>query len=215
MVPSGSALLSFIISHGPFVIFVVVLIEELGIPIPVPSDLLLLFSGSLVSHGQLNLVLTVATVVFAIVLGTTALYTVARRGGRPLLERYGSWIHLDESRISRAEQRLQVHGFWSLAALRLVPGLRPYSTMTAGILGLPRYQAVLAFAFSGLIWSLTWIGIGTLLGPRLWMILPAIQRVEHTVGLGAIAAVGIVALIFVTRSRLSARRSTSSHEQSR
>ena len=202
MPSAGSGLLSLVTTYGPLVIFLIVLIEEAGLPLPIPSDMLLLFSGSLVAQGRLNLGLTLGSVVFATVLGTALLFTLARRGGRPLLRRYGRWIRLDEARFLRAETRLKTHAFWRLTAFRLVPGLRPYSTLTAGILAIPRPQATLAFALSGTIWASVWIGLGILLAPHLSTVVPVIRRAEQALGLGIIALVCIVVLVLFTRSRI-------------
>lgn len=211
----GSGLLSLIATHGSVILFLVVLVEEIGIPLPIPSDLMLLFSGSLVANGKLNPILTITVVVVAIVLGTTTLFTVARRGGRPLLLRYGHFIHCDERRLDRVEQRLHVHAFWRLTALRLVPGLRPYSTMTAGLLGLPRRLAVLAFAVAGMIWASVWISLGAVLGPHFGTVVPMLQRAERAAGLGLIIALVLLVLVLWSRSRILPRlTATRRHDRS-
>jgi len=207
----GSEFLSLIATHGSVVLFLIVLVEEIGVPLPIPSDLMLLFSGSLVANGTLNPILTLGGVVAAIILGTTALFTLARHGGRPLLLRYGRFIHCDESRLDRIEQRLHVHAFWRLTALRLIPGLRPYGTMTAGILGLPRRLAVLAFAVAGMIWASVWIALGAVLGPHFGTIVPVLQRVEQTAGLGLVVAILLFILVLWSRARLLARSTATRH----
>ncbi len=202
MSSAGSGLLSLVTTYGPLVLFLIVLIEEAGVPLLLPSDLLLLFSGSLVAHGRLNLGLTLGSVVLATLLGTAVLFTLARRGGRPLLRRYGRWIHLDEDKLTRAETRLKTHAFWRLTAFRLVPGLRPYSTLTAGILAFPRPQATMAFALSGTIWAGAWIGLGMLLAPHLSRAVPLIQRAEQAFGFGIIILAGIAVVVLFARSRI-------------
>src|SRR6185312_14574138 len=84
---TGFGLTTLVATYGVLFIFLVVLVEEAGLPLPLPSDLMLLVSGSLVARGRLNLGLTLGSVVVATVLGTAALYTLARWGGRPLVLR--------------------------------------------------------------------------------------------------------------------------------
>ena len=202
----GASLLSLLTTYGPVVLFLIVLVEEAGVPLLLPSDLMLLVVGSMVARGQLNFGLTVGSAVLATMMGTGILFTLAQRGGRPLLRRYGRWIHLDESRLERAEKWLKVHAFWRLTALRLVPGLRPYSTMTAGILGLPRRQATLAFALSGTIWASVWIGLGVVLGPHVTAVSRWLPLIEHTIGIGGLVLAALMILVLVIRSRIGPSR---------
>jgi membrane protein DedA with SNARE-associated domain len=204
--------MALIATYGELFIFVVVLVEEAGLPLPLPSDLMLLFCGSLVAHGRLNLGLTFGSVVIATILGTAALFTLARWGGRPLVLRYGRWIRLDESRLQRAEQHLRHRALWRLTALRLIPGLRVYSTITAGVLAVPRTEATLAFALSGAIWASVWIGLGALLGPHLGSVVAWQRWVEHVgstgILVGALLLVaGLLLRTFWSHSRRAGARS--------
>jgi len=194
VVTTGFGLLALVATYGYIFLFAVVLVEEAGLPLPLPSDLMLLFCGSLVAHGRLNLELTLGSVVVATLIGTAILFTLARWGGRPLVLRYGRWIHLDEARLQRAEERLGQRALWRLTAFRLVPGLRVYSTITAGILSVPRAEATLAFGISGAIWAVAWVGLGALLGPHFNSAVARLQWVEHVGSVGIV----IIALLFVT-----------------
>jgi membrane protein DedA with SNARE-associated domain len=206
---TGTGLLGLIASYGAFILFVIVLVEEAGLPLPLPSDLMLLFSGSLVAQGRLNVELTFASVMVATVLGTAVLYSLARHGGRPLVQRHGHWIRLDEARLCRAEQRLRKRAIWRLTILRLIPGLRVYSTITAGVLAIPRTEATVAFALSGAAWAALWIGLGVVLGPQLPVAIAWLQRIEHVGSAGIlIIALVVVAGLLLRTYWSHARRST-------
>lgn len=197
---TGFGLMALIATYGELFIFVVVLVEEAGLPLPLPSDLMLLICGSLVANGRLNLGLTLASVVVATVLGTAALYTLARWGGRSLVQRYGHWIRLDDARLQRAEARLQHRPLWRLTLFRLIPGLRVYSTITAGVLAVPRVDATLAFALSGTIWAAAWIGLGALLSPHLGSVITWQRRVEHLSSTGILIVVLLLVAGLLTRT---------------
>lgn len=189
----GSDVPALLMAYGYVLLFLVVLLEEAGLPLPLPGDLLLLYVGSLVTKGALSFGVAIGVVVTATLLGTSILYSLARRGGRPLLARYGRLLRINNERLARAERWLGRRVLIRLVGLRLVPGLRVYSTMAAGVLMVPRRHTTLSFAISGAIWACVWIGLGALLGPQVAVIGGYLQRFSHLAGVvlgGGILIVG-------------------------
>lgn len=184
----GHDLLALMASHGYLVLFVIVMVEEAGLPLPIPGDLLLLITGSLVTQGVLGLAPTLLVLAIATLIGTSFLYDVALRGGRPLLRRYGRWLRLKEERVDRAERWLGKRPISGIVLLRLTPGLRISSTLVAGLLGVPRARATISLVVSGVVWGGTWLGLGMALGTNVNRAADMISRVDRLV-LPALAVV--------------------------
>src|SRR3712207_2132273 len=124
-------------THDYQAVFLLIFIEEVGIPLPLPGDAVMLLAGYRVGQGQMNLLGVLVLLEVSTLLGTSILYWVAARGGRPLLYRYGRYLHLDRPKLDRAEDFLQRRGAVAVILGRLIPGLRITSVVTAAVFGMP------------------------------------------------------------------------------
>ena len=82
-------MLTSLAKHSFGAILLVVIIEEVGIPLPIPSDFLVIFAGTTADHSLSRLVMFYVALTMASGIGASGLYTIVRRGGRPLVERLG------------------------------------------------------------------------------------------------------------------------------
>ncbi len=219
----GYDVLALMASHGYVLLFVIFLIEEAGIPIPIPGDLLLLVAGSMIAQGILGFGPVFLLVGLATLIGTSLLYTLALLGGRPLLRRYGRWLRISEQHLERAEGRLNRRPLIGVAVMRLIPGLRIHSTMITGILAVPRPKATISFLLSGMIWSAAWLGAGIMLGPNVGRAVGTIRSIDG-MALPALGAVAVSLGLFwfarklyrdTLRDRLARRRTRSSRPRLR
>src|SRR4029079_19607424 len=80
--------------HSLIAILIAVLLEELGIPMPIPTDLLIVFAGVRVAGTTNAFVIWLLLLNVASAAGASGLYLIVRRGGRPLIQRYGRFVHL-------------------------------------------------------------------------------------------------------------------------
>src|SRR5688572_9381847 len=99
----SQALLAFIQEWGEGAIFLVFLLEESGLPLPLPGDLVLIWAGYRVASGESLFVVVLLVVELATLIGGSVLYWLGLRGGRPLVVRYGRFLHVDEAKLRRAE----------------------------------------------------------------------------------------------------------------
>src|SRR5690242_12288277 len=99
----GLAVSSFLDRHGLLAAFILLLVEEAGLPVPVPGDFLMLYLGVRASEGRVTLWQALVVLEVATVIGSTALYYAARAGGRGLVYRYGRYIRLTPERLDKAE----------------------------------------------------------------------------------------------------------------
>src|SRR5262249_4413390 len=117
----ADVLFSLLDRYDDLMVFVLVFIEESGVPLPLPGDLVMVVAGLRVANGRMTLPLTMLLLESATLLGASLLYWLAARGGRPLLLRYGRYIHLEQDKIDRVERWVRRHGVLAVIAGRIIP----------------------------------------------------------------------------------------------
>lgn len=133
---------------------------------PVPSELILPLAGFEVSRGGLTFFGAVLSATAGSVLGASILYALARRGGRPLVHRYGALLRLDRSSLARAEERFQRRGAPIVLVGRLIPGVRSLVSIPPGLLRMPYLRYATLTAVGSLTWNAVLISAGQALGNR-------------------------------------------------
>jgi membrane protein DedA with SNARE-associated domain len=127
---------------------------------PFPSEVVLPPAGYLAARGQMNAWLALGSGITGSLVGALFNYAVAVRLGRPLLHRYGKYLLIKEAALDRAEAFFRTHGEISTFVGRLVPVIRQYISLPAGLarMGLGRFTLYTALGAS--IWCavLTWVG---------------------------------------------------------
>src|SRR5579864_1221635 len=174
----GLATSSFLDRHGLLAAFVFLLIEEAGVPVPVPGDVLMLILGVHARRDSTVFPLFNADFVNAVMatwlgtmIGSSFLYFVSRRAGRGLVYRYGRFIRLTPERLDAAEQWLKKHGSRAVFLGRLVPGLRIVTAVACGVFEVPFRAFFPAMSVGALLYILVYTLLGYYLGaPRLDMI---------------------------------------------
>ena len=154
----------YFLTYGYAAIFLVFLISEAGIPIPFPSYLMVIFASYLAFDGKANVPLILLSTVVAMVCGAYFLYLVSRKGGYPLLRKYGRFIKLYPERIDKVEQWLRKRGTVAIFVGRLCPGIRIHQTaIAAGIFRTPHQSFLLATTLAAIPWTGFYIGMGGLI----------------------------------------------------
>jgi len=166
-------LAGFLRQHGGKAAILLLYIEESGIPVPMPGDVLVSYVG-LRSHGLLAWIASWLAIITAVALGATNLYLVARRWGRPLVEgRLGNAFHLTPQKLHRAERSFARWGPFALIFGRHIPGARVPITIAAGILRV-RYPLFLGcVVVSTSIWAAIFMVIGDVIGNQVAAIVHA------------------------------------------
>lgn len=126
-------------------LFVLILIEEAGCPLPLPGESLILYAGSRIARGQMSALKVFGAVLPASAIGCTILYFVARTFGRRLVRRIGPRIHLSEETLNKFEAKAAKLGPAGVLLGRLTPGIRVPTDVAAGIFRIP-FRYYLPFA---------------------------------------------------------------------
>src|SRR5918997_1362513 len=159
-------MLSLIDTYDDQAIFLWLLIEETGFPLPLPGDMAMLLAGYRVGQGKMNLFWALFLLELATVLGASVLYWVGARGGRPLLQRYGRYVRLDRDKLDRAESWIQRRQAVAIIVGRITPGLRNVTVIAAGVFGVPYRTFLPSFALGSFIYIAFFFSLGMWVGPQ-------------------------------------------------
>jgi len=132
--------------------------------IPLPSEIIMPFSGYLVYTGRFNILWVSVAGAFGCVVGSVAAYWAGILGGRPFIEKYGKYVLLSHRDLDTAERWFKKYGDWAIFFSRLLPIIRTFISLPAGIakMNFPRF--VLYTFLGSLPWCFVLAYIGKVLG---------------------------------------------------
>jgi membrane-associated protein len=174
--PLTHAVRIFVLQHQAGGLFLVVFLEELGVPLPAPGDAAIAYGGYLTTTGAIPYPLAYLAVVSAAVLGSACNLTISRRYGRPFIQRFGRYVGVTEEKLVRAENIFKRWGPWAIIIGRHIPGMRIVLSALSGILGVPYRVFIPCVLLSAAIWAAIFLEIGRRVGPRIreaFLIFPA------------------------------------------
>ncbi len=126
-------MLGALVRHSFAVVLLAVVVEELGVPMPIPTDVLIILAGAVGAPSVLQLGLSFVMLSMASALGASGLYVIIRHGGRPMVERFGRYIRLGPKQLARSEALLNRGGWRAIAIGRAIPGLRYPTVIACGL----------------------------------------------------------------------------------
>jgi membrane protein DedA with SNARE-associated domain len=134
--------------------------------IPLPSEVIMPFSGYLVYTGQFNLWLVAIAGAVGCVLGSLVAYWVGMYGGRPMIEKYGRYVLLSSHDLDLADRWFARYGELIVFASRLLPVVRTFIAFPAGVARMNLKRFVI-YTFAGsLPWCLGLAYVGQKLGEQ-------------------------------------------------
>src|SRR5437868_10517800 len=119
---------------------VVILMAIESACIPLPSELIMPFAGYLVFEGTMKLLWVATAGAIGCNLGSLVAYEIGCYGGRPLVERYGRWILLGRRELDWGDRFFQRWGDMAVFIGRLLPVIRPFIALPAGVGRIPAGQ---------------------------------------------------------------------------
>ena len=169
--------------YGYFVIFVPVMLETAGLPLP--GETILLLSGVAASTGRIDPWIAIAVGSSAAIIGDNIGYAIGRFGGRRVVERLAHIGKIQKS-LAWGEKFFEQHGGKTVFFARWIFGLRIFGAWIAGMVHMPWGRFFFWNASGGITWCATMIGLGYFFGHSLHVI-------ERVVGVGGVVAVVIAA----------------------
>ena len=185
---------SFLVSHAIYAIILFGVLEAMCIPIS--SELTFLLGGAIASggvagthqHPSLALVIILGTL--AEMVGSYISYAIGRAGGRPLVHRWGKYVLVTEADVARAERFLVGRGVWALPVARMLPFVRAFASIVAGIVEVP----ALRFGVLSLIGTFVYVTVLSSIGYSLgseW------SKINHGLALAGYVLGALVVLAIV------------------
>jgi membrane protein DedA with SNARE-associated domain len=164
--------------------------------IPIPSELIMPFSGYLVYLGHFNLILVVIAGSVGCNIGSAVAYWIGAKGGRPLVERYGKWVLMSQHDLDRMSWFFERFGSIAILVGRMLPVVQTFVAFPAGIAKMPRLRFHIYTTVGSLIWysCLAWAGMK--LGQR-WDSDPRFEQLFHRFHLVVELAIVLAAVWFV------------------
>jgi membrane protein DedA with SNARE-associated domain len=174
-------------------------IECFGIGVPVEP--VMLFLGSLVALGDVNLPLALLAMgLGSVVLGSLA-YWAGRRYGTQAIARFGRYVGLKPARAAHLELWLRRRGALGVFGLRVTPLVRPFTSFVSGVADVPQASWVLGTFVGSALYCAVWVVLGNVFGADYQAPLHALDHF----GLWGIAAVIAVVLALFLLHRVAGR----------
>ena len=166
--------------------------------IPLPSEIIMPFSGYLVSTGRFNLIAVATVGAIGCNLGSTLAYYAGAYGGRAAVERWGRFVLIRPHDIDGAERFFKRFGTLTVFVSRLLPVVRTFIALPAGFVRMPQLQfQIYTFAGSWL-WCFALAFLGMKLGER-WETDPTVRAIFHQADMVIVALLAAAASWFVWR----------------
>jgi membrane protein DedA with SNARE-associated domain/membrane-associated phospholipid phosphatase len=158
-------ILSLIGQYGYLVVFLGVMLESIGVPLP--GETILVAAGVMVQRGHLDLGDAIVFGILGAVIGDQIGYWVGREGGRPFILRWGRYVMITPERLGRTERFFVRHGGKAVFLARFVAGLRVFGALVAGVSRMPWRTFFFYNALGGVVWATAAVLVGFLLGGSL------------------------------------------------
>lgn len=179
--------LEFLVRHGYLVLFLVVLGEQLGLPLV--GAPVLLAAGALAGTGRLSLALAIVLPVVACLLGDLVWFELGRRRGSSVLAFLCRVALEPDSCVRRTEDVFSRWGARVLLVAKFIPGLNTVAPPLAGVVGMPWRRFLRYDAGGAAAWTLTYVGLGYLFSAQIEAMALALA------GLGRSAAIVVGAAL--------------------
>jgi membrane protein DedA with SNARE-associated domain len=204
------ALTSLIGDHGLYAVFLLMLVDAV---LPAASEVVMVYGGAVAAGafaGQdvvlfgreldsgLPAYLGIALAgTLGYVLGSILGWAIGRFGGRPFIERRGRWLHFGPERLERADRLFERYGDMTVLVGRVVPVVRSFVALPAGIAGMPLGRYTLLTIPGSAVWCFALAGIGWALGANWEHFHDAFRYVDYAVAV----LIVIVAVLLILRRR--------------
>lgn len=146
--------------------------------IPIPSEVILPFSGYLVYMGRFNLLLVALAGTVGCNVGSAIAYWIGARGGRPLVMRYGKWVMMSAHDVDRMSWFFDRYGSIAILVGRMLPVVQTFVAFPAGIARMPKLRFHIYTTVGSFIWYVCLAWIGMKLG-QAWNTDPRVQEIFH------------------------------------
>ncbi|MFN8474990.1 MAG: VTT domain-containing protein [Anaerolineae bacterium] len=194
----GPVLSHYVDVYGLIAIFIIMLLKEIGLPIPIPSDLLMLAAAAQAAAGRYILWQGFGIILLAMIVGALVQYMLVRSFGRPMLDRVGRYIGLPPERVDKASALMRKGGTVGIATSLTTPGVRIATVPACALAEVPIPNFLLGVLIGSGIFLALHFAIGYIGGPIISLIMNAGGMAALLVVV-ALAVIGLVVWLWLRR----------------
>jgi membrane protein DedA with SNARE-associated domain len=149
--------------------------------IPLPSEIIMPFAGFVVSTGKFNLWLVALAGGVGSAVGSAITYYIGYYGGRPLVKKYGKYVFVSQHDLNLADRFFEKYGSLSTFIGRLLPVVRTFISVPAGIAKTPFWPFLWYSFFGSFLWSLLLAYVGMKLGPQWFELREKVHWIDYVI----------------------------------
>ena len=131
---------------------------------PFPSEIIMIPAGFLASLGKFNITLVIIAGALGSLVGAIFNYYLAKKYGLSIIKKIGKYVGLTEKRLNKNLAMFEKYGLFSTFIGRLIPGIRQYISLPAGLVGLNFFKFSLLTILGATIWVLILTYLGFIFG---------------------------------------------------
>jgi membrane protein DedA with SNARE-associated domain len=177
-------------SWGYAALFLLTAIESCCVPLP--SEVTVGYGGVLSAEHHMQIVLVILIATAGELVGSFVAWGIGRSGGRALVERFGRYVLLTQADLDRAERWINHRGEWGILVGRVVPLVRIFISLPAGIAEMRPLKFGIFTALGSLVWISALAAIGYSLAGSWQSIVHGFESAGYVLGALAVLAVGAV-----------------------
>ena len=199
---------TFVAVYGLPAIFLVLLIKAIGLPIPVPADVIMLAASAQVAQGLMPLAPTFVVILIALLIGGALQFWLARKLARTAALRYGRFMGLTAARLEASAEVVKKGGPLGIGFAILIPGVRAATVVACGVAGLSFATFIVGLFIGSTAFLLLHFAIGYVGGPLLAALIHSMSPVDLIGGVMVLLLIALsVWIIIRRRQRPAAARS--------
>lgn len=164
-------------------IFILSALESAAVPIP--SEIVVPFSGFLAQQGRFVLWVVVILVSLANLVGSIGIYWIARIFGRPVLERFGKYIFISKHDLDEVDALFKKNGSKFVFIGRILPVIRTFISVPAGVAKMNFWKFSFYTYFGSLPWNFGLALVGFKAGENWDFLSPYFRKFDFVI-IGAI-----------------------------
>ena len=176
---------------GPWGISLLMAIESCNIPLP--SEAILPFAGYLVSKGTFSIHTAAFFGAIGCVLGSLPSYYFGYFGGRKFVEKYGKYFLVSKHDLEIADKWVEKYGDWSFFICRMLPVVRTFISLPAGILRAKKRTFFLFTFLGSLFWSYALVYVGIKVGENT----ETLKHIWHKFDIAIVAVCVVLGIIYI------------------
>lgn len=182
----GQFVVNLISSLGYFGVFLAMAIESAAIPLP--SEIILPFTGYMIFRGDFQLWPAALAATLGNLFGGMFAYYIGLWGGRPFIQKYGRYFLINQKELAMTERLFAKHGEITVFIGRLLPVVRTFISLPAGIAKMNPWKMGFYTVLGALPWCLLLIVVGQKMGENWNTLKPLFHRFDLVIGVLIVAA---------------------------